>query len=49
MTEWMNNETGEVLSYEEAWTQFIADYDGDDTNILGFLAMFEPLNLPIVL
>lgn len=45
---WMNVETGELLPYEEAWAQFIRDYDGDDTNVVGFLNVFTPTNTVIV-
>lgn len=49
MCYWVNIETGELLSYDEACAQFTEDYDGDDdTNILNFLDVFAPTNIEIV-
>lgn len=49
MCYWVNTETGELLSYEEACAQFAEDYDGDDDfNLIDFLDVFAPTNLAIV-
>ena len=51
---WVNTETGELLSYDKAWTQFIKDYDGGDTEIIKFLdiekflGIFTLTNIKIV-
>lgn len=49
MCYWVNTETGELLSYDEACAQFTEDYDGDDTNVVNFLDVFAPTNIEIVL
>lgn len=42
--EYMNTETGEILSYKDARKQFVEDYDGGDpTNPLTFDEYYEPL------
>ena len=39
---WMNRETGELLTYEEAWEQGAEWYDlGDDTNAGTFAEYYE--------
>jgi hypothetical protein len=39
---WMNKETGELMTYEEAWKQGEEWYDlGDDTNALTFSEYYE--------
>lgn len=39
---WMNRETGELLTYEEAWKQGAEWYDlDDDTNALTFSEYYE--------
>ena len=49
MCYWVNTETGELLSYDEACAQFTEDYDGDDdTNVINFLDVFAPTNIEIV-
>lgn len=49
MCYWINNETGELLSYDGACAQFAEDYDNDDdTNIIDFLDVFAPTNIEIV-
>lgn len=49
MCYWVNTETGELLSYDEAYAQFTEDYDGDDnTNFINFLDVFAPTNIEIV-
>jgi hypothetical protein len=39
---WMNRETGELLTYEEAWEKGAEWYDlGDDTNAATFAEYYE--------
>ena len=39
---WMNRETGELLTYEEAWEQGAEWYDlDDDTNAVQFAEYYE--------
>lgn len=44
--EFMNKETGEVLTYAQAVKQFREEYDGDDpTNAISFEEYFEEVHL----
>ena len=49
MCYWVNTETVELLSYDEACAQFTEDYDGAaDINVINFTDVFAPTNIKIV-
>lgn len=43
-TYWMNKDTGELLSYKEARSQFVECYDGDDeTSLIAFTDIYRAI------
>ncbi len=44
---WMSRETGELLTYEEAWDQGVELYDLDETNVVAFEEYYEITDLDV--
>ena len=42
---WMNKETGALLTWRQMLRQYRTEYDGDDTNVLGWREYYEEVDL----